>query len=274
MNKIVLNFSVLLILMLQSCVSPKEKTSEEETIDGAKIERPEYEFDGNDELKVLREYIKEKGLMKFPYMLDSIPYSKYRCYCSDIRGILPDTSKHFVVFVNEPCGNGIITVYIIDKRGMRIGHRQPSIIYGYDTYETTEAYIMKDEYAVVEEDLSFKSIWDELMICHLRNDGQRFNPIMDDFEGDYVMLDTALLVYTRKCAKGNIDSDGNLAFLPIDTMSFPKEYYTDTIITKGIKYDWKEMPEIPADSILGIQNLIRDKALRFNIKEQISPYLK
>jgi hypothetical protein len=34
------------------------------------------------------------------------------------------------------------------------------------------------------------------------------------------------------------------------------------------------MPEIPADSILGIQNLIRDKALRFNIKEQISPYLK
>ena len=64
MNKIVLNFSVLLILMLQSCVSPKEKTSEEETMDGAKIERSEYEFDGNDELKVLREYIKEKGLMK------------------------------------------------------------------------------------------------------------------------------------------------------------------------------------------------------------------
>ena len=63
MNKIVLNFSVLLILMLQSCVSPKEKTSEEETLDGAKIERSEYEFDGDDELKVLREYIKEKGLM-------------------------------------------------------------------------------------------------------------------------------------------------------------------------------------------------------------------
>ena len=97
---------------------------------------------------------------------------------------------------------------------------------------------------------------------------------MDDFEGDYVLLDTALLVYTRKCAKGNIDSDGNVTFLPIDTLSYPKEYYTDTIITKGIKYDWKEMPEIPADSILNIQNLIRDKALRFSIKEQILPYVK